>query len=106
MKDDTEHRVKFEITDLDFTVFLDYDPDNEFTEQCVIPIQYDGLMDCICIPDNLYRKIFNPNDCGIESNEIKLIDKIMECLSKNKEEIKEVLRLCSFENRKDMYDVY
>lgn len=68
-------------------IYLDYDPERDFEEKCVIPIRFDTLDGFAYISDSEYREKFNPNDYGIEYKEIILIKEIMEYLESHKEEI-------------------
>lgn len=98
---DREHFVRFVFDNLGFTTYLIYDPECNFEEDIVIPIQYDVTFDAICIPNEDYRKRFNPNEGGIEHSEIKLIDQIMNCMEVNIEEIKNICSRCHINERKN-----
>lgn len=101
VKNDKEHNVKVEVDCMGVKVYLDYDPDKNFEEKCVIPIEFDTLMEFAFIHDSEYREKFNPNDYGIELNEIVLIKEIMEYLESHKKEICELCNGFDWENRKE-----
>ena len=68
-------------------VYLIYDPENNYDESTIIPIEYSLLEEFAYIPDSDYRKMYNVNDYGIDINEIILIKNIMEYLESHREEI-------------------
>ena len=79
--------LKIEVDWSGVTVYLDYDPNKDFEEDCVLPIRYDVSYGFTYIPDREYKEKFHPTDFGIEYKEIVLIKEIMEYLEKHKEEI-------------------
>lgn len=99
---DTEHILKIEVSWDGIAVYLDYDPEKDFEEKCVIPIRYDSLEMFAYIPDSEYKEKFNPNDYGIEYKEIVLIKEIMEYLENHSVEINELCVGYDFEDRKIM----
>ena len=101
VKDDKRHNVKVVIESIGVTVYLDDDPDDTYEERYVIPIRYDTLYDCCHIPPDEYRKCMNDEDvdCGIDKEEIDLIQKIMEYLENNKAEIQHYCDLLNRETR-------
>lgn len=87
---DTEHMLKIVVDWSGLTVYLDYDPEKDFEEKCIIPIQYDISNEFAYISDSEYREKFHPNDYEIEYKEIVLIKEIMEYLETHKEEINDL----------------
>lgn len=81
-------------------IHLDYDPEKDFEEKCVIPIRYDILDEFTYIPDDEYREKFNPNDYGIEYKEIILIKDIMEYLMSHSQEINDLCIGYDWQDRK------
>ena len=96
---DTERMLKIVVDWAGVTVYLDYDPDKDFEEKCVIPIQYDTLDGFSYIPDREYREKFHPNDFGMGYKDIILIKEIMEYLESYKEEIDNLCAEYDCENR-------
>ena len=101
MKNDSEHFLKMEVSWHGIAVYLDYEPDLQFSENCVIPIRYTALERFAYIPDTEYREMFNQNDFRIEENEITLIKNIMDCLNEHDDEIQELCKLCDLSVRQD-----
>jgi hypothetical protein len=87
-KDDREHRITIEANCVEIRVCLEYDPDMNFNEKCIIPIVYDILDEFAYIPDSEMREEWNPSDYGIDYHEVCLIKDIMEYLESHREEIK------------------
>ena len=86
VKDDKRHNVKVVIESLGVTVYLDDDPDGDYEEKYIIPVRYDVLFGSCYIPHDEYLKCMTEDvDCGIDKEEIDLIQKIMEYLEDNKE---------------------
>ena len=88
---DNEHYLKVEVNEWDVKVYLEYSPNVDYIEkedeQMLIPIIYSSVDEFAYIPDDEYRKIYNPKDYGIDNTEIKIINDIMEYLVNNKKEI-------------------
>lgn len=101
VKDDKEHYVKVEIEWSGVKVYLDYDPDKNFSQNIIIPIELDLTSDFCYIPDWEYREKFNPADYGITLDEIVLVKKIMEYLEVNITEIREVCRMLDLDYTED-----
>ena len=99
---DTEHMLKIVVDWSGVTIYLDYDPEKDFEENCVIPIQYDVTDDFAYIPDSEYREKYHPNDYGIEYKEIVLIKEIMEYLESHSKEINDLCVGYDWEDRKIM----
>ena len=98
VKDDKRHTIKICIDSLGVTIYLDDDPEDTYEEKYVIPIKYDTLLECAYIPHEEYVKCMSEDkDCGIDKEEIDLIQKIMEYLENNKLSIH---RYCNFLSRK------
>ena len=101
IKDDTRHIVKICFDTLGVTIYLDDDPDREYEEKYVIPVRYDSLYESAYIPHDEYIECMSENtDCGIDKEEIDLIQKIMEYLENNKKEIDHYCDLLDPETRK------
>ena len=96
---DKERMLKIVVDWSGVTVYLDYDPEKDFSEQCIIPIHYDTSDEFSYIPDDEYREKFHPNDFGIEYEDIVLIKEIMEYLESNKEEINDLCVGYDWEDR-------
>lgn len=96
---DIEHMLQIIVNWSGVTVFLDYDPEKDFEEKCVIPIRYDTAYSFAYIPDDEYKEKFNPNEFGIEYKEIVLIKEIMEYLGSHKEEINDLCDGYDWEDR-------
>ena len=64
-----------------------------------IPIEYDALYDSVCIPHEEYVKLFNPNEGGIEPQEIKMINSIMDYLLENKGAVAALCNGCRSEHK-------
>ena len=99
---DNEHMLKIEVDWSGVTVYLDYDPNKNFEENCVIPIKIDAFEGFAYIPDREYKEKFNPTDFGIDYKEIVLIKEIMEYLENHKEEIDDLCTGYDWEDRKIM----
>lgn len=101
VKDDKRHNVKVVIESLGVTVYLDDDPDGDYEEKYIIPVRYDTLFGSCYIPHGEYLKCMTEDvDCGIDKEEIDLIQKIMEYLENNKKEIDHYCNLLDPETRK------
>lgn len=97
---DKEHHLKIEVSWDGVIVYLEYDPEKEFDEKCVIPIRYDTLDDFAYIPNSDYKNTYNPNDYGMDLKEIILIKEIMEYLEENSTEINGLCCGYDWEDRK------
>lgn len=88
---DNEHYLKVEVNEWDVKVYLEYSPNGNYIEkedeQMLIPIIYSSVDGFAYIPNDEYRKIYNPTDYGIDNTEIKIINDIMEYLVNHKKEI-------------------
>ena len=88
---DNEHYLKIEVNEWDVKVYLEYSPNGNYIEkedeQMFIPIIYSSVDEFAYIPDDEYRKLYNPTEYGIDNTEIKIINDIMEYLVNNKKEI-------------------
>lgn len=103
VKDDKRHVIKICIDSLGVTIYLDDDPEDTYEEKYVIPIKYDTLLECAYIPHEEYVKYMSEDtDCGIDKEEIDLIQKIMEYLENNKLSIH---RYCNFLSRKQRVEI-
>lgn len=91
-KDDW-HELDITVTPYEVKVILRRDP-LEYSQQkdVEIPIVYDVLCGFVCIPDGLYRELFNIDDeqFGINIDEIKIIYEIMNYLESNNAAIEEL----------------
>lgn len=89
---DNEHYLKVEVDEWDVKVYLEYSPNGNYIdkedEQMLIPIIYSSVDEFAYIPDDEYRKLYNPTEYGIDNTEIKIINDIMEYLVNHKKEIK------------------
>ena len=90
LKYDTEHLLRIEISSFSLKIYLEYNPNLDKEENCIIPIEYSFVDDIICIPNNEFHEMYNPSDYGLEMNEINIINNIMNYLNKYREEIKEL----------------
>lgn len=99
LKDDEEHNLKIEVSSEGITVYLDYNPNLEYHSDCVIPIHYETIEEFCYIPHDKLIELYKPCDFGIDYSEIKLINKIMECLEKHKKEINELCEGCDIQDR-------
>ena len=97
---DKERMLKIVVDWSGVTVYLDYDPEKDFEEKCVLPIRYDTLDGFAYIPDSEYREKFHPNDFGIEYEDIVLIKEIMEYLESHSKEINDLCVGYDWEDRK------
>lgn len=101
IKEDKRHYVKISLDTLGVTVYLDDDPDGNCDEKYIIPVRYDSLFECCYIPHDEYLKCMSDDtDCGIDKEEIDLIQKIMEYLENNKTEINRYCSLLDLGTRK------
>ena len=101
IKNDHRHNIKI-VMDLEgITIYLDDDPDDTYEERYVIPIRLDILYESCYIPDDEYKNSTEYTDYGIDKEEIDLIQKIMEYLENNKEEIFKKCDLLSRKQRKE-----
>jgi hypothetical protein len=99
VKNDKEHRISVEVDCVEVRVELEYDPDKNYREDCIIPIVYSLLDKFAYIPANEMREKWNPSDYGVEYDEICMIKDIMEYLESHRQEIEE---LCyGFDLKKD-----
>ena len=97
IKQDKRHEIKICMDSLGVTIYLDDDPYDTYEEKYVIPVRYDVLYECCYIPHDEYVKHMSENtDCGIDKEEIDLIQKIMEYLENNRSSIH---HYCNFLNR-------
>lgn len=103
MKDDKEHNVEVKVNSSEVVVYLEYDPEQSFDSKCIIPVAYDSGEEFAYIPHNELIKIFNPSDCGIELNEIRLIKKIMKYMEKHSVELNELCGRYHLKNRHDCW---
>lgn len=101
LKNDKEHHLKVEIDSFSVKVYLEYDPETNYEEKTIIPIEYTTVEEFAYIPDDEYRKRFNVDDYGLDLNEITLIKEIMEYLEAHKKEIGELCSGLVWEDRKD-----
>jgi hypothetical protein len=99
VKNDKEHHLKIEVDCLGIRVFLIYDPEDEYNEDAIIPIEYSTCEEFAYISDSDYRKMFKPCDFGFTLDEIILIKNIMEYLESHKKEIKELCNGYSWVDR-------
>lgn len=99
LKNDKEHHLKIKVDCYSVKVYLEYDPEMNFEEKTIIPIEYTTVEEFAYIPDNEYREKFNTNDYGLDLNEIALIKEIMEYLESHKKDIKELCNGYSWEDR-------
>lgn len=84
---DKEHNLSISVDMCGVTVYLEYDPDNEYNEKMVIPIRFNAAESFTYIPHDKLMEKYKADEYGIEYSEILLISKIMEYFEKNKEEI-------------------
>lgn len=94
VKNDHRHHIKIVVDGIYFTVYLDDDPDETYEEKYLIPIRYDCCSNFCYIPHDEYCEIMHDNDFGIDLEEINLIQKIMQYMENNKEEIENIC--CGF----------
>lgn len=99
LKDNREHHLEINISWDGVRVYLQYDPNGDFDESCVIPIYYTTVEDFAYIPNDEYRKKYNPSDYGIDANEVKLISEIMDYLELHGDEIDELCSGLDFQDR-------
>lgn len=101
VKEDREHDIVVKINPDGVLVYLEYDPNRDMHGKCIIPIQYDCFYENVCIPQEELIEKFQPNECGINLSEIKLIKKIMKYIENNK---KEINKLCTFYDLADRHN--
>lgn len=101
LKDDREHHLRVEVDYYFVKVYLEYDPEMNFEEKTIIPIEYTIIEEFAYIPDDEYRNRFTVNDYGLDLNEITLIKEIMEYLESHKQEITELCSGYLWEDRED-----
>ena len=99
MKNNKEHNLKIEVNNLGVKVLLDYDPENNYEEKTIIPIEYSTLEEFAYIPDEDYRKMYNISDYGLVLDEIELIRNIMYYLESHGSEINELCEGFAYEYR-------
>lgn len=99
VRDDKEHNVEVRIDSLGLTVYLDYDPNQDFEQQCIIPIHYDAMYQNACIPQEELIEKFKPNEGGIELSETLLACKIMKYMEDHKDYISELCLLYDLADR-------
>lgn len=99
VKDDEEHNVEVKVDNCGVTVYLESDPDSG--ENCVIPIHYSSLEEFIYIPHDEFVEKFRPKDFGIDLQEIKLIQKLMEYIENNKRTINKLCMKYDLEFRNE-----
>ena len=93
--------LKISLEALGVTVYLDDDSEGDCEEKYVIPVRYDSLLECCYIPHDEYIECMSDDvDCGIDKEEIDLIQKIMEYLENNKIDINHYCNLLNPETRK------
>lgn len=100
LKNDKEHHLKIEVDCYSVKVYLEYDPEMNFDEKTIIPIEYTTIEEFAYIPDDEYREKFNINDFGLDLHEITLVKEIMEYLESHGEDIRELCNGYSWEDRK------
>ena len=90
MEGDELHSLKIIIEPYSIKVVLDCDTEQlSESSKLEIPIEYETLGRFAYIPNEEFKENFNPEEYGIDSNEIILINKIMQCLESHGEEIDE-----------------
>lgn len=99
IRDDQEHNVEVRIDSLGLTVYLEYDPDRNFEQNCVIPIHYDAMYESACVPQSELIEKFRPNEGGIELNEIILIERILRYMNENAANISELCLMYDLADR-------
>lgn len=99
LKNDKEHNLKIEVNCYSVKVYLEYDPEMNFMEKVIIPIEYTTIEELAYIPDDDYREKFNVDDLGLDLHEITLIKEIIEYLESHREEIRELCNGYSWEDR-------
>lgn len=99
VKNDKEHHLKIEVDCVSVKVFLIYDPENDYSEDMIIPIEYCIFDEFAYISDSEYREMFKPCDYGLTLDEVTLIKNIMEYLESHKKEIKDLCQGYSWEDR-------
>lgn len=87
---DKEHHIRVEVSGFGIYVYLEYDPGAIFDEKCIIPIKYDISDGFAYISNDEYRKMYNPEDYGIDLIEISIIKEIMGYLESHSKEINEL----------------
>lgn len=100
IKEDNRHTIKICIDTLGITVYLDDDPEDTYEEKYIVPVRYDTLYECAYIPHDEYIKCMNDDaECGIDKEEIDLIQKSMEYLEHNAADIKQCCDLLNRDTR-------
>lgn len=99
VKDDRDHNVEVKVNPDGLTIYLEYDPERNCREQCVIPVQFDIFDEVTCIPQDELIEKFRVNEGGIDLDEIELIREIMRYLEANKDEIKQLCALYDLADR-------
>lgn len=99
-KNDSRHHIKIVIDGIYFTVYIDDDSDETYEERYVIPIRYDCCSGFCYILHDEYCDIMHNNDFGIDLEEINLIQKIMQYMENNNDEIEAACYSLSLTNRK------
>ena len=94
--------LKIEVDWSGVSVYLDYDPNKDFEENCVIPIHFSVFEGFAYIPDHEHKEKFRPTDFGMDYPEIVLIKEIMEYLENHKDEIDDLCVGYDWEDRKIM----
>jgi hypothetical protein len=87
------------------TVNLIYDPEHKYESNEIIPIHYAACEEFCYIPHDQYIEKFNPEDYGIDSTEIKLIQKIMTYLETHKKELNHLCNQYCGESRMEQKEV-
>lgn len=105
INDGEEHNVEIQVSSAGIMIYLEYFPNICYREHCIIPIQYDMSCGEVYIPLGELAKRFNPKEGGIEMGEIKIINKIMKCVEKNKEKINELCMLFNMKRVNDYSEV-
>lgn len=100
VKNDKRHHVKIIIDGIYFTVYLDDDSEETYEEKYLIPIRYDCCSGFCYIPHDEYCEIMHDNDFGIDLEEINLIQKIMQYMENNNDEIEAICHSLSLSGRK------
>lgn len=93
VKSDKEHRIAIMVDSVYIDIKLIYDPERTFEESCFfIPIRYSSLEGYSYIDNSQYKENYKNTDIGINLEEIKLVERIMEYLNKHKHEIDSFLK--------------
>lgn len=87
VKNDKEHRIEIMIDSINIDIKLIYDPESNFEQSCFfIPIRYSSIEGYSYI-DSCQYKENESHDIGMNIEEIKLVERIMEYLNKHTYEI-------------------